>query len=168
MTAEERRKAIMEVLKNSDRPCNASVLAENYGVSRQVIVTDIALLRAAGAAINATPRGYVLGREEAGVIRRIACRHNSFDTAKELYIIVDNGCTVLDVVVEHPVYGELAGTLQLKSRYDVGQFMAKSSQSTPLSLLTDGVHLHTIACPDEETYQRVCEALKAERFLLEN
>lgn len=168
MTAEERRKAILETLKNSDRPCNASVLAETYGVSRQVVVTDIALLRAAGTAINATPRGYMLEREEGGVVRRIACRHNSFDTAKELYIIVDNGCTVLDVVVEHPVYGELIGMLQLKSRYDVGQFIAKSSQSTPLSVLTDGVHLHTIACPDEETFQRVCEALKVEKVLIEN
>ncbi len=168
MTADERRKAILETLKTSDRPCNASVLAENYGVSRQVIVTDVALLRAGGVSINATPRGYVLEREEEGIIRRIACRHSSLDTAKELYIIVDNGCTVLDVVVEHPVYGELTGALQLRSRYDVGQFLSKSAQSAPLSQLTGGVHLHTIACPDEETFQRVCEALKAERFLLEN
>lgn len=168
MTADERRKLILETLRNSERPCNASVLAETYGVSRQVIVTDIALLRAGGVAINATPRGYILEREVEGIVRRIACRHNSLDTAKELYIIVDNGCTVLDVVVEHPVYGELTGALQLKSRYDVGQFISKSSQSTPLSLLTDGVHLHTISCPDEETFERVCEALKAERFLLEN
>lgn len=168
MTAEERRKAILDTLKVSDRPCNASVLAETYGVSRQVVVTDVALLRAAGIAINATPRGYVLGREESGIIRRIACRHNSYDTEKELYIIVDNGCTVLDVVVEHPVYGELTGMLQLKSRYDVGQFLTKSSQSTPLSLLTEGVHLHTLACPDEETFQRVKDALHAAGFLLED
>ena len=168
MTAEERRKAILETLKNSERPCNASVLAETYGVSRQVVVTDIALLRASGTAINATPRGYVLEREENGVVRRIVCRHTAYDTAKELYIIVDNGCTVQDVVVEHPVYGELIGMLQLKSRYDVGQFVAKSSQSTPLSVLTDGVHLHTIVCPDEETFERVCKALREEKFLLEN
>ena len=168
MTAEERRKAILDTLKASDRPCNASVLAETYGVSRQVVVTDVALLRAAGIAINATPRGYVLGREESGIIRRIACCHNSYDTERELFIIVDNGCTVLDVVVEHPVYGELTGMLQLKSRYDVGQFLTKSSQSTPLSLLTEGVHLHTLACPDEETFQRVNDALHAAGFLLED
>ena len=167
MTAEERRKTILETLKNSDRPCNASALAESCGVSRQVIVTDVALLRAAGAGINATPRGYMLVQEEKGIVRRIACRHNSQDSEKELYIIVDNGCTVLDVVVEHPVYGELAGGLHLRSRYDVGQFLAKASQSTPLSLLTDGVHLHTIACPDEATFERVCEALKAEHVLIE-
>lgn len=168
MIAEERRKAILETLKNSDRPCNASVLAETYGVSRQVVVTDVALLRATGVNIQATPRGYVMGREENGITRRVACRHASYDTDKELYIMVDNGCTVLDVVVEHPVYGELTGALQLKSRYDVGQFIAKSSQSPPLSLLTDGIHLHTLACPDEETFQRVYDALKAAGFLLEN
>ena len=168
MTAEERRKAILDTLRISDHPCNASVLAETYGVSRQVIVTDVALLRASGASINATPRGYVLGREESGVIRRVACRHSAYDTEKELFIIVDNGCAVLDVVVEHPVYGELTGMLQLKSRYDVGQFLTKSFQSTPLSLLTEGVHLHTLSCPDEETFQRVNEALRAAGLLLES
>ena len=166
MTAEERRKAILETLRTSSAPCNASVLAETYGVSRQVVVTDIALLRASGISINATPRGYVIAREEAGIVRRIACRHNSFDTANELYLIVDNGGTVLDVVVEHPVYGELIGSLQLKSRYDVGQFMARYSQSQPLSALTGGVHLHTISCPDEETFERVCGALKEAKFLI--
>ena len=88
------------------------------------------------------------------------------DTANELYLIVDNGCTVVDVVVEHPVYGELVGALQLKSRYDVGQFLSKSAQSQPLSALTGGVHLHTIACPDEEAYERVCAALTEARFLV--
>ena len=168
MTTEERRKAILETLKDSQSPCNASVLAEMYGVSRQVIVTDIALLRASGNEINATPRGYIMSREQTGVVRRIVSRHNSYDTGKELYLIVDNGCTVLDVVIEHPVYGELVGSLQLKSRYDVGQFLAKSAQSQPLSALTGGVHLHTIACPDEESFQRVYEALKAEGFLVQD
>ena len=166
MTAEERRKAILETLRTSETPCNASVLADTYGVSRQVVVTDVALLRASGISINATPRGYMIAREESGIVRRIVCRHNSFDTANELNIIVDNGCTVLDVVVEHPVYGELIGALQLKSRYDVGQFMARSSQSQPLSALTGGVHLHTLSCPDEETFERVCGALKEAGFLV--
>ena len=166
MTAEERRNSILETLKASANPCNASVLADTYGVSRQVVVTDIALLRAAGISINATPRGYIVGREEEGIVRRIACRHNSYDTGNELNIIVDNGCTVIDVVVEHPVYGELVGALQLKSRYDVGQFLAKSSQSQPLSALTDGVHLHTVSCPDEEAFERVCTTLKEAGFLV--
>ncbi len=166
MTSEERRAAILETLQNSTNPCNASVLADTFGVSRQVIVTDVALLRASGVSVNATPRGYLLDRGGAGYVRRIACRHNSFDTENELNIIVDNGCTVLDVVVEHPVYGELIGSLQLKSRYDVGQFLAKSAQSEPLSALTGGVHLHTISCPDEDAFHRVCAALREAGFLV--
>ena len=166
MTSEERRRAILETLRAATAPCNASVLADQYGVSRQVVVTDIALLRASGISITATPRGYVMGGDAEGLVRRIAVRHNSFDTAKELYCIVDNGCTVLDVVVEHPVYGELIGSLQLKSRYDVGQFVSKASQSQPLSALTDGVHLHTISCPDEEAFARVCSALQEAGFLI--
>ena len=166
MTTEERRKAILETLRSSTSPCNASVLAETYGVSRQVVVTDIALLRASGISIHATPRGYVMAQEESGVVRRVACRHTSYDTDKELYLMVDHGCTVLDVVVEHPVYGELVGSLQLRSRYDVGQFLSKSAQSQPLSALTGGVHLHTISCPDEETFERVRAALAEAGFLL--
>lgn len=167
MTAEERRKSMLNTLKNSDRPCNATTLAETYGVSRQVIVTDVALLRAAGVSIHATPRGYVVGREESGIRRRIACRHEAGDTERELCIIVDQGCTVWDVVVEHPVYGELTGALRLKSRYDVGQFIQKSSEAQPLSLLTEGIHLHTVLCPDEQAFQRVCDALREAGFLLE-
>lgn len=166
MTSEERRQAILETLQSSTNPCNASVLADTFGVSRQVVVTDIALLRASGVSINATPRGYLLERGSSGLIRRIACRHNSYDTGNELNLIVDNGCSVLDVVVEHPVYGELIGSLQLKSRYDVGQFLSKSAQAEPLSALTGGVHLHTISCPDEEAFQRVCAALKEAGFLV--
>lgn len=167
MTAEKRRKAILETLKNSDGPCNASALAETFGVSRQVIVTDIALLRAGGASINATPRGYLLECEEEGIVRRVVCWHTSSDAARELNLIVDHGCAVLDVVVEHPVYGEITGALQLKNRYDVALYIAKATQTTPLSLLTGGVHLHTLSCPNEEAFQRVCEALKREKLLIE-
>ena len=60
MRAEERRQAIRELLQNSKQPVSASVLAARFAVSRQIIVGDIALLRAAGADISATPRGYVI------------------------------------------------------------------------------------------------------------
>lgn len=168
MTAEERREAILSTLKGSDKPCNATALAKSFGVSRQVIVTDVALLRAGGVSINATPRGYVLSREGRGLIRRVACCHAAAQMEDELNLIVDNGCTVLDVVVEHPVYGELAGSLQLKSRYDVGQFVLQSHKARPLSLLTEGVHLHTISCPGEEAFLRVREALASAGYLLED
>lgn len=167
MTAEERRAAILQQLHQSSQPISATVLAKTFGVSRQIVVGDVALLRAGGADIAATPRGYVAGQEQTDLIRRVACRHEGKDMGKELNIMVDNGCTVLDVVVEHPVYGQLTGVLQLKNRYDVQQFVSRSQKTHPLSLLTEGIHLHTLSCPDEAAFQRVYDALSEAGFLLE-
>lgn len=170
MEASARRKAISDALAAASAPVSASTLAAQFSVSRQIIVGDIALLRAAGADISATPRGYVLARKERGLVRTVACRHAFEGTEQELLIMVDNGCAVLDVVVEHLVYGQLTGQLQLSSRYDVAQFMERLSQqgATPLSTLTGGIHLHTLRCPDEATYARTCAALRTAGFLLED
>lgn len=167
MEAAARRQAILDRLRTADRPVSASSLAAELNVSRQIIVGDIALLRAGGAEISATPRGYVLPRATDGITRTIACRHTLAQTGQELDILVDNGCTVLDVIVEHPVYGQLTGQLHLSSRYDVGQFLQKVSRSgaRPLSALTGGVHLHTILCPDEAAWHRVRAALDQAGFL---
>lgn len=167
MTAEERRAAILNVLAHASKPVSAAALAARFGVSRQLIVGDVALLRAAGAAVTATARGYVIPREQEGIVRRVACRHDGAGMEAELLIMVDNGCTVLDVVVDHPVYGQLTGDLQLSSRYDVRQFILRSQNAPPLSLLTEWVHLHTLACPDEDAFQRVQRDLAAAGILLE-
>lgn len=168
MEAASRRQAILDRLRMADRPVSASALAAGLNVSRQIIVGDIALLRAGGAEISATPRGYVLPRATDGITRTIACRHTLAQTGQELDILVDNGCTVLDVIVEHPVYGQLTGQLQISSRYDVEQFLARirGSDAAPLSILTGGLHLHTLCCPNEDAYTRACAALKAAGLLL--
>ena len=168
MEAASRRQAILDRLRTADRPVSASALAAGLNVSRQIIVGDIALLRAGGAEISATPRGYVLPRATDGITRTIACRHALAQTGQELDILVDNGCTVLDVIVEHPVYGQLTGQLQISSRYDVEQFLARihDSDAAPLSMLTGGLHLHTLRCPNEDAYTRACAALKAAGLLL--
>lgn len=168
MEAASRRQAILDRLRTADRPVSASALAAGLNVSRQIIVGDIALLRAGGAEISATPRGYVLPRATDGITRTIACRHTLAQTGQELDILVDNGCTVLDVIVEHPVYGQLTGQLQISSRYDVEQFLARirDSDAAPLSILTGGLHLHTLCCPNEDAYTRACAALKAAGLLL--
>ena len=166
MTAEERRGAILEMLRSAERPVSAGCLAERFSVSRQVIVGDVALLRAGGASIVAAARGYLLRREREGLLRQTACRHRAQDMERELNIMVDNGCTVLDVIVEHPVYGQLTGALQLSSRYDVQQFIRRSNAAQPLSLLTEGVHLHTLSCPGEDAFARVVEELDRAGFLL--
>ena len=168
MEAASRRQAILDRLRTADRPVSASALAAGLNVSRQIIVGDIALLRAGGAEISATPRGYVLPRATDGITRTIACRHTLAQTGQELDILVDNGCTVLDVIVEHPVYGQLTGQLQISSRYDVEQFLARirDSDAAPLSMLTGGLHLHTLCCPNEDAYTRACAALKVAGLLL--
>lgn len=167
MTAEERRAAVLDTLVRSAGPVSASALAGRFGVSRQLIVGDVALLRAGGAAIDATARGYVIQGKREGLRRQVACRHQGTEMEAELQIMVDNGCTVLDVIVEHPVYGQLTGALGLSSRYDVRQFILRSRAAQPLSLLTEGVHLHTLSCPDEEAFRRVQEELAGAGFLLE-
>ena len=107
MHAEERRETILNLLRQSAQPVSASTLAGQLSVSRQIIVGDIALLRAGGADILATPRGYCLqNAAAAGLTRRVAVRHDEADMEAELNTMVDNGCTVVDVIVEHPLYGQ--------------------------------------------------------------
>lgn len=170
MTASQRRQEILSRLKSEHSPVSATALAQSFGVSRQVVVGDIALLRAGGAPIAATPRGYLLDMPTDGILHTVAVRHTDAQMERELQICVDNGCTVVDVLVEHPVYGQLVGQLQLSNRYDVEQFLhrVRSGSVHPLSTLTDGIHLHTLRCPSEEAYQRVCDQLEQEGFLLKD
>ena len=169
MTGEERRRGIEQILSQSPRPVSAAALARRFGVSRQIIVGDVALLRAAGGAIDATPRGYVARRAGTGLLRQVACRHAAADMEAELNAVVDQGCTVVDVIVEHPIYGQLTGPLHLSSRYDVARFIARSAEedALPLSNLTEGIHLHTLLCPDEAAFLRVRAALGELGILLE-
>ena len=153
MTAVQRRSAIYEQLTRADAPISATALAQQFSVTRQVVVGDIALLRAEGHSITATPRGYMIPAE-TGLRRTIACHHSAADTQRELFAMVDCGCTVLDVIVEHPVYGQLTAPLALSSRYDVEQFVQRmqDSHAQPISALTGGVHLHTLSCPSEAVF----------------
>jgi len=168
MNTNERRDCILEYLCQADRPLSATALAQRLSVSRQIIVGDVALLRAAGNGITATPRGYVLERPRQGLRRTVACLHSAGDMERELTLIVDHGCTVENVIVEHPVYGQLTGPLDLSSRYDVSEFIRKVEENAarPLSLLTDGIHLHTLRCPDEESFDRAAAALGEAGFLV--
>ena len=169
MTTEERRRAILDTLTRADQPVSAAALARRFGVSRQIVVGDVALLRAGGADISATPRGYVILPAASGLVRRLAVRHGEDGIEAELNAMVDQGCTVLDVTVEHPVYGQLTGPLQLSNRHEVAEFLRRCSQSDarPLSDLTEGIHLHTLSCPDEGAFQRVRAALAELGVLLQ-
>lgn len=171
MTSDERRNNIEIVLRSNSDPMSATALAKKFSVSRQVIVGDIALMRAAGLKISATPRGYVINSEieKSESVYTIACCHDEKNMAAELYAVVDNGGTLLDVTVEHPIYGQIVGQLCISSRYDADLFLekVKNNQAQPLMRLTGGIHLHTIKCNDEETYNRIIRALKNDNIILE-
>ncbi len=171
MNSAERREQIEKLLKSYTEPISATSLAKKFNVSRQLIVGDIALMRAAGLNISATPRGYVIIKENKHNQQTytIACNHSNEKMATELYAIVDNGGAVLDVTVEHAVYGQIIGELQIYSRYDVDLFLKRIEENSvmPLSRLTGGIHLHTIQCKDEDVYRRILDALRKENILLE-
>jgi len=171
MNSSQRRDKITEMLGSASQPLSAAAIAQALNVSRQIIVGDIALLRASGCEICATPRGYVLGGssgKSGEFVRTIACKHDNSNLADEIYTIIDNGGAMLDVIVEHSIYGQLTGKLHLFSRYDADQFIEKISKqnTSPLSALTDGIHLHTISCKNEEAFNRIISKLDEKGILL--
>ncbi|MEA5008504.1 transcription repressor NadR [Clostridium tyrobutyricum] len=171
MNSQERRMNIENILKNSDKPQKGHVLAESLGVTRQIIVKDIAILRAAGKNIMATPEGYLIPQVEKNVVRNvIAVSHKPQDMENELKIIVKFGGIVEDVIIEHPIYGEIKGMLMLKSLYDIENFILKVKQtkSEPLSVLTEGVHLHTISAENTSIIENIKQELKNQNYLIYN
>ena len=173
MNTEERRQHILERLKETKKPLTGTALSKEFAVSRQIIVGDISILRALGTNVYATPRGYIIPEEsrgKQGLMATLTCRHAQQDMLKELNVIVDNGGFVRDVIVEHPLYGEIRADLMLGARHDVAAFgerMAKC-QANPLSLVTGGVHLHTIEVPDPAALGRIRRELQQARILIED
>lgn len=172
MKAAERRNRISQLLDEVDGPITARQMAEQFRVSRQLIVGDVALLRAEGREIIATPQGYVSPQQvsTAGFVRQIVCMHDESQTLDELYTIVDLGGKVKDVSVDHPLYGELKGQLNVSSRDDADRFKKnmESYQTEQLSVLTNGIHSHTLLTPDLETYERIVESLDKKGILYKN
>lgn len=170
MNGEERRNKILSKLQECNVPVSANALASEFSVTRQIIVADIALLRAAGASISAKSRGYVLDGKDNGIIKRIAVKHTERELSDELYTIVDNGGRIIDVIVEHSVYGKISAELNLSSRYDVDEFIRKvnATGANPLSILTEGFHLHTINIKSEDAFQRIVSSLSKMNILIES
>ena len=172
MNATQRREIIVEAILSGSTPVSASALAKKCNVSRQVVVGDIALLRAAGHEILATARGYMVaeGKDNNQYIGKIPCCHNAENTPNELYIIVDLGATVVNVIVEHDLYGEITGPLYIKNRADADAFYnrVKASEVKLLSELKSGIHIHTLACRDKIHFEQVYHALDAAGFVVTN
>ncbi len=166
-----RRGAIEKTIIEAKEPIKGSVLAKKYGVSRQIIVQDIALLRAEGRDIIATPQGYLLPQKQKSSLQKtIVTRHKEEkDLKEELTLMVDLGVKIIDVIVEHPVYGEIRGNLNIQSRLDIENFMNRLEEveAKPLAELTDGVHMHTIEVPSEKIYDQLLSRLRKNNYLIE-
>ena len=171
MEGEQRRNQILTILQSENQPLSGTELAKRLGVSRQVIVQDIALLRAVNRNILSTNKGYILYHKEDAekkVKRTVKVCHTSEQIQEELYTIVDNGGSVLDVVVEHEIYGQITADLIIHNRADVDAFVDKveKHRTKPLNALTDGIHFHTIEADEEEILDRIVNQLREKGFLL--
>lgn len=168
MEGNERRQNIIGILKGSGEPMSGTALAARLGVSRQVIVQDIALLRAVDKNIISTNKGYMYFAPDMGKFKRtFSVCHSDAQMRDELTCIVDNGGKVLDVVVEHGVYGTITTDLQISTRRDVNEFMDRigTETSKPLNILTDGRHYHTVEADSEHTLDIIEKELKQKGYL---
>ena len=93
--------------------------------------------------------------------------HTNEDMGEELYTIVDLGGRILDVVVEHDIYGQIMVDLIINNRADVDSFLEKTKKykTKPLNELTGGVHFHTIEADKKEILDTIEEELMKKGFL---
>ncbi len=173
MNGDKRRQQTMEMLGAAEGPLSGTQIAGTLQVSRQVIVQDIALLRAVNKNILATNKGYVMTAPE---VRQDQCQktfrvcHTDEQIEDELNTIVDLGGKVLDVAVEHDIYGQISADLIISNRRDVREFLRKvaDNKTKPLNALTDGVHFHTVEAESEEILEEIRENLAHKGYLLES
>lgn len=163
---EQRRKEMTALLKMSEFPISGQKLAEKFGVSRQIIVRDIATLKAQGLDVLSTNRGYYVESRQR-YSRVVKVRHTDEETRDELLTVVNLGGVVVDVFVKHRVYGKLCAPLHIATQLDVQRFLddLKSGKSTPLKNVTASYHYHTIEAATEETLDAIVEALRKKKFL---
>ncbi len=164
----KRREQLIKILSGQTEPISGGELSRLLGVSRQVIVQDITLLRATGINIFSTTKGYLIFQSDEPRVKRIfRVRHTTEQIEDELCTFVDNGGKILDVVVNHEIYGDIATALTIRNRQDVYDFVKKVQEKkiVPLKDLTDGIHQHTVVADTEETLDRIEKALKDKGYL---
>lgn len=169
MIANKRREAIVELLLKEKAPIKGVDLATKFNVTRQIIVRDIAILRAKGNNIIATPDGYMFNDDNGSRVKSIiAVSHSKAEMIKELEIVIKYGGIIEDVIVEHPIYGEIKGLLMIKNLNDLNRFREsfELSESAPLSSLTNGVHLHTVSVDTKENMELIKKELKEKGLTL--
>lgn len=168
MKASERRSEILSFIGNSDNPVPANALSEKFNVSRQVIVQDIAILRANGYDVTATNRGYVLN-VKVQATRVFKCRHSLDELVGEGVLVINAGGRIEDIFVNHRVYGRISARLDLYNRTHVEELYRSlvSGASKPLMSVTDGYHYHTVSADSEATLDKIESLLREKGFLIE-
>lgn len=171
MNGTKRRERVLKVLEDKTQPITGSELSVVFNVSRQIIVQDIALLRAQGEKIISTANGYLIYKIKTSTCKRVFCvQHEDSAIEDELLTIVDNGGHVLNIIVSHVVYGEISVDLLLGSRRQVKDFMVKTRENefVPLMVLTKGEHYHTVEANTEEILDEIEEELREKGYLVQN
>lgn len=167
MKADERRKAIINLLLSEQKPLSGGMLAENFGVSRQIIVQDISVLKGSGYDILSTHNGYVI--QQTPLKERVfKVHHTTENTEDELNLIVDLGGTVVDVFVWHKVYGKVVAKLNIFSRMQIKHFIegVRSGKSTELMNITGGYHYHTVRAETEEILNKIGNVLENKGYIV--
>ena len=164
-----RREELLMYLSNVDEPVSGNVLAKRMGVSRQIIVQDIALLRAQHIGILSTTKGYMLSDDSTKPKRAFMVHHGGDEIEDELNTIVDCGGKVLDVTVEHNVYGTISGDLMISHRKDVEDFVkrVREDRTVPLMGLTNGVHYHAVEADSQEILDYIEQKLFEKGYLIQ-
>lgn len=168
MNSNERREKLLHILKTSNKPVKGEALAKELNVSRQIVVKDIALLRASGIDILATSTGYIIYSFEKREFEIKSKNHETTEELlEELQIIVDLGGKIKDVIVDHPTYGTIKADLNVSSNRDIKKFMDKTNRDgfKQLSSLSQQYHIHTIEVPDDETLEEIKKELKEKNIL---
>ncbi|MBE5731216.1 MAG: transcription repressor NadR [Clostridiales bacterium] len=167
MKAEERRKEIVNMLLSATKPISGNELSDRFGVSRQIIVQDISLLKASGYEIFSTHYGYVI--QSAPLVKRVfKLRCTSEQTEDELMTIVSLGGKIVDVFVWHKVFGKVVAKLNIFSEMHVKQFIegVRSGKSTELMNITGGYHYHTVMADSEEILDQIEKALNDKGYIV--
>ena len=168
MTTAQRREEILALLNQADAPIAAKDLAARFGVSRQVIVQDMAVIRASTPGILSTTRGYVLQQDkDIACTREFKVRHGQEQAAEELNLIVDCGGRVKNISISHRVYGRITAEMDIRSRQDVQEFLQAlaGGASTVLSTATDGYHYHLVEAATPDRLDLIGQALQDAGFL---
>lgn len=166
MKAIERRKAIVNLLLSSTDAISGGKFSEEFGVSRQVIVQDITVLKGSGYGILSTHNGYIIQKSPLKE-RVFKVHHTTEQTEDELNTIVNLGGTVVDVFVWHKVYGKMVAPLNIFSPMHIKQFIegVRSGKSTELMNITGGYHYHTVRAESEEILDKIAKALEKRQYI---